>query len=142
MCLYAAAPAAAALLHTAAGVTPHQHSPLPAAPLQVFLRAGQMAVLDKLRADTMAAAATCIQRHMKGHLTRKAFRTRRDAVLCFQSWVRGEPHQLSPCCMRWADWADCDASTAVPWLAIHAVCRRSQAGLQVAHLMSLCLCFC
>jgi myosin-5 len=56
----------------------------------VFLRAGQMALLDKLRADTMAAAATCIQRHVKGHQARSEFSRKRDAVVCVQSWARGE----------------------------------------------------
>ncbi len=104
-------------------------TPLPALPSQVFLRAGQMAVLDKLRADTMATAAICIQRHVKGHLTRKKFGTRRDAVLCFQSWVRGERHvllwlpvplQVVSCHMlgilrSLPRWSDCDCAACAHW---------------------------
>jgi myosin V len=48
---------------------------------KVFLRAGQMAVLDKLRTELMNRSATTIQRHVKGFTARRRYqRTRRAAI--------------------------------------------------------------
>lgn len=48
---------------------------------KVFLRAGQMAVLDKMRTELMTRSATTIQRHMKGFIARSRYqRTRRAAI--------------------------------------------------------------
>lgn len=48
---------------------------------KVFLRAGQMAVLDKLRTELMNRSATTIQRHIKGFTARRRYqRTRRAAI--------------------------------------------------------------
>jgi myosin-5 len=56
---------------------------------KVFLRAGRMAVLDKRRLERLNAAATAIQRRVRGVQGRAAARRRRDAVLALQSGARG-----------------------------------------------------
>jgi myosin V len=56
---------------------------------KVFLRAGQMAVLDKRRLERLNAAATAIQRRVRGVQGRQAAGRRRDAVLALQSGARG-----------------------------------------------------
>jgi myosin-5 len=56
---------------------------------KVFLRAGQMAVLDKLRGDKLAAAATVMQRHTRGWLARAQYRRDLDSVLCLQVGQEG-----------------------------------------------------
>jgi len=56
----------------------------PPAPLQVFLRAGHMAQLDKLRTDKLNTAAICIQRHCMGYLARKRFCAARHAAMVLQ----------------------------------------------------------
>lgn len=56
--------------------------------MQIFLRAGQMALLDKLRTETLQNAAVTIQRYVKGYLTRKRYSQRRNAVLTIQVRMR------------------------------------------------------
>ncbi|GBG00632.1 myosin [Raphidocelis subcapitata] len=56
---------------------------------KVFLRAGQMAILDKQRTERLTAAATVIQRYARGHLARVHFRQAKVAVLTLQSGARG-----------------------------------------------------
>eukprot|EP01025_Chloroclados_australasicus_P055566 TRINITY_DN6759_c0_g1_i2.p1 TRINITY_DN6759_c0_g1~~TRINITY_DN6759_c0_g1_i2.p1 ORF type:complete len:1608 (-),score=236.01 TRINITY_DN6759_c0_g1_i2:671-5494(-) len=56
---------------------------------KIFLRAGQMAVMDKMRTETLNAAATNIQRHVKGYIKRRAYRIARDAVITIQKTSRG-----------------------------------------------------
>lgn len=51
---------------------------------KVFLRAGQMAVLDKQRTEKMHGAAVVIQRLARGYLARLESRRRRQAVLAMQ----------------------------------------------------------
>lgn len=86
--------------------------PLPLALLQgyqmgktkVFLRAGQMAVLDKLRTELMNRSATTIQRHVKGFTARRRYqRTHRAAItlqvcnIVTSSWCSGtlQEHHMS-----------------------------------------------
>jgi hypothetical protein len=57
-------------------------------PLQVFLRAGGMAQLDKLRTEHMAGAATTVQRHVRGYLQRLRYVALRSAALLLQRSVR------------------------------------------------------
>ena len=52
--------------------------------LQVFLRAGQMAVLDKMRTDMMHEAAITIQRHIQGFIVRRRFLRTRAAIVQLQ----------------------------------------------------------
>jgi myosin-5 len=56
---------------------------------KVFLRAGKMAELDKRKMEVQHAAATAIQRHVRGYLARKHFAAVRKAVLTIQSAARG-----------------------------------------------------
>lgn len=58
-------------------------------PLQVFLRAGKMAELDKRKTEVQQAAASAIQRHVRGYLARKHFAAARRAVLTLQAAARG-----------------------------------------------------
>jgi myosin-5 len=55
----------------------------------VFLRAGQMAVLEKVRSETLGGAATTLQRIARGFLARRQYAKSREAVLLLQSWGRG-----------------------------------------------------
>lgn len=52
------------------------------------MRAGQMAQLDKMRTDTLNAAAITIQRFARGALARRHFIAARSAVLTIQCAMR------------------------------------------------------
>lgn len=56
---------------------------------QVFLRAGQMAVLDRQRQDKLGHASTIIQRHMRGYLARLRYQQGLAAVRRLQAGARG-----------------------------------------------------
>ncbi|KAK9809830.1 hypothetical protein WJX72_000004 [[Myrmecia] bisecta] len=56
---------------------------------KLFLRAGQMAELDKARTDLMHTATVTIQRHVRGFLARHRYVRRRAAVLTLQAGARG-----------------------------------------------------
>lgn len=51
----------------------------------MFLRAGQMAQLDKLRTDHMNGAAIAIQRHVRGFLVRKWFAAWKANIILLQA---------------------------------------------------------
>lgn len=51
---------------------------------KVFLRAGQMAQLDKLRTELMGSSATTIQRHVRGLLRRRQYQRIRRATVRLQ----------------------------------------------------------
>ncbi|PNH09627.1 Metal tolerance protein 9 [Tetrabaena socialis] len=55
---------------------------------KIFLRAGQMAQLDKIRTDTLNAAAITLQRFARGMLARRRFAAARAAVLALQRAAR------------------------------------------------------
>ncbi|GFR45863.1 hypothetical protein Agub_g7314 [Astrephomene gubernaculifera] len=55
---------------------------------KVFMRAGQMAQLDKLRTDTLNVAAITIQRFVRGMQARRRFEAARAAVLTIQCAAR------------------------------------------------------
>ena len=55
---------------------------------RIFLRAGRMAELEKKRMETLNAAATVIQSHVKSWLSRLHFMRVHKAVLSIQSYVR------------------------------------------------------
>ncbi len=62
---------------------------------KVFLRAGQMASLDKLRTELMNRSAITIQRHVQGFIKRRQYaRTRRAAITLQVRCVRSA---CSPC---------------------------------------------
>ncbi len=52
---------------------------------KVFLRAGQMAVLDKLRTELMNRSAITIQRHVRGFLQGRDYRRTRRATITLQA---------------------------------------------------------
>ncbi|KAG1657561.1 hypothetical protein FOA52_006761 [Chlamydomonas sp. UWO 241] len=55
---------------------------------KIFLRAGQMAQLDRLRTDALTGAAVMIQKHVRRHIARRAFDARKAAVVALQAVVR------------------------------------------------------
>ncbi|KAG2451764.1 hypothetical protein HYH02_003543 [Chlamydomonas schloesseri] len=55
---------------------------------KVFMRAGQMAQLDKMRTDTLNSAAITIQRFARGALARRHYTAARSAVLTIQCAMR------------------------------------------------------
>ena len=52
--------------------------------VQVFLRGGQMAVLDTMRTDIMHKAAVTIQRHVRGFMVRRQTQRTRRAIIRLQ----------------------------------------------------------
>ena len=56
---------------------------------KIFLRAGIVADLEKLRAETVHAAATALQKRVRGLLARKHYVHIRSATLTIQSFARG-----------------------------------------------------
>ncbi|XP_076946182.1 myosin-9-like, partial [Bidens hawaiensis] len=56
---------------------------------KVFLRAGQMAELDALRAEVLGSAASIIQRRIRTHIAHHQFTALRKASLFLQSYCRG-----------------------------------------------------
>lgn len=52
---------------------------------KVFLRAGQMASLDKIRTEVMYRAAVTIQRHIHGFVQRRQYARKRHAALTLQA---------------------------------------------------------
>ncbi|XP_047321544.1 myosin-15 [Impatiens glandulifera] len=56
---------------------------------KVFLRAGQIAVLDVRRAEVLDAAAKCIQGRLRTFFTRRDFISTKTAATCLQAFCRG-----------------------------------------------------
>ncbi|KAK1416550.1 hypothetical protein QVD17_32341 [Tagetes erecta] len=56
---------------------------------KVFLRAGQMAELDALRAEVLGGAAAILQRRIRTHIAQQQFVALRKASLFLQSFCRG-----------------------------------------------------
>ena len=56
---------------------------------KIFFRAGQVAYMEKLRADRLRACGIMIQKHVRGFLHRNRFQTMRKAVLILQRYSRG-----------------------------------------------------
>mmetsp|Transcript_16539 Transcript_16539/g.49488 ORF Transcript_16539/g.49488 Transcript_16539/m.49488 type:complete len:1726 (-) Transcript_16539:622-5799(-) len=56
---------------------------------KVFLRAGQMASLDKLRTELMNRCAITIQRHVQGFVKRRQYARTRNAAITVQAGARG-----------------------------------------------------
>ena len=52
---------------------------------QIFLRAGQMAALDKLRTDLLNASAVTLQRHARGFVLRRRYARARRAAVTLQA---------------------------------------------------------
>ncbi|XP_073030962.1 myosin-15 isoform X1 [Primulina eburnea] len=56
---------------------------------KVFLRAGQIGILDSRRAEVLDSAAKCIQSRLRTFVTRRDFVTRRIAAISLQASCRG-----------------------------------------------------
>ena len=55
---------------------------------KIFLKGGQMAMMDKLRTEKMNQAATMIARHMMTFVAKKNFKKKKDAIVTIQSGAR------------------------------------------------------
>lgn len=55
---------------------------------KIFLRTGQVAVLERVRLDTLAAAAVVIQKTWKGFLARRKYETMRRSLLVVQASLK------------------------------------------------------
>eukprot|EP00095_Tigriopus_kingsejongensis_P008891 maker-scaffold566_size135349-snap-gene-0.26 protein:Tk08891 transcript:maker-scaffold566_size135349-snap-gene-0.26-mRNA-1 annotation:"myosin va" len=56
---------------------------------KLFFRAGQVAYMEKLRSKKLRDCGIMIQKHVKGWLYRKKYRTTQASTLTLQRWVRG-----------------------------------------------------
>ncbi|KAM3845124.1 unconventional myosin-Vb isoform 2-T2 [Vipera latastei] len=56
---------------------------------KIFFRAGQVAYLEKLRADKFRAATIMIQKTVRGWMQRRKYRKTREAALSIQRFTRG-----------------------------------------------------
>ncbi|XP_075064113.1 unconventional myosin-Va isoform X3 [Mixophyes fleayi] len=56
---------------------------------KIFFRAGQVAYLEKIRADKLRVACIRIQKTIRGWLLRKKYLRMRRAAICIQRYVRG-----------------------------------------------------
>ncbi|XP_071515653.1 unconventional myosin-Va isoform X4 [Panulirus ornatus] len=56
---------------------------------KIFFRAGQVAYMEKLRADRLSACGVMIQKHVRMYLHRNRFRTMRKAAIVIQKYSRG-----------------------------------------------------
>lgn len=84
--------------------------------MQIFLRAGQMAELDKIRTELMNGSAITVQRFFRGYLARKDYVKRKQAVITLQVFPR-----LFFCIQsqQWAlifEHADTDAQVSIKYL--------------------------
>ncbi|XP_059495166.1 unconventional myosin-Vc-like isoform X4 [Stegostoma tigrinum] len=57
---------------------------------KIFFRAGQVAYLEKLRADKLRAASVTIQKNLRCWIQRKKFLKMKRAAIIIQQYVRGE----------------------------------------------------
>lgn len=56
---------------------------------KIFFRAGQVAYLEKLRADKFRSATIMIQKTVRGWLQRLKYRRMREAAVTIQRYTRG-----------------------------------------------------
>ncbi|GAV80711.1 Myosin_head domain-containing protein/IQ domain-containing protein/DIL domain-containing protein [Cephalotus follicularis] len=56
---------------------------------KVFLRAGQIGILDAHRAEVLDSSAKCIQRRLRTYIARKSFISTRVAAFALQAYCRG-----------------------------------------------------
>lgn len=52
---------------------------------QIFLRAGQMAELDRIRTELLNNSAITLQRHARGFVKRSQYQRKRRAVVVLQA---------------------------------------------------------
>ncbi len=60
---------------------------------QIFLRAGQMAALDKLRTELLNRSAVTLQRHARGFVLRRRYARARRAALTLQARPPARSHR-------------------------------------------------
>ena len=53
--------------------------------VQIFLRAGQMAELDKIRTELLNRSAITLQRHARGFVKRSQYQRKRHAIVVLQA---------------------------------------------------------
>ncbi|XP_063875803.1 unconventional myosin-Va-like isoform X5 [Scylla paramamosain] len=56
---------------------------------KIFFRAGQVAYMEKLRADRLSACGIMIQKHVRMYIHRNRFRTMRNSAIIIQKYARG-----------------------------------------------------
>ncbi|GFW07638.1 unconventional myosin-Va [Trichonephila clavipes] len=56
---------------------------------KIFFRAGQVAYLEKLRADKLRACAVMVQKHIRGWLCRHKYKQIRKTTILIQKYARG-----------------------------------------------------
>ena len=56
---------------------------------KIFFRAGQVAYMEKLRADKLIASGVMIQKHVRGWLQKRAYQRQKQAAVRMEAWVRG-----------------------------------------------------
>nr|XP_057931095.1 unconventional myosin-Vc isoform X2 [Doryrhamphus excisus] len=57
---------------------------------KIFLRAGQVAFLEKLRLDRLRGACITIQKHVRGWIQRRKYLRLRHAAITIQQYIRGK----------------------------------------------------
>ncbi|XP_077423265.1 unconventional myosin-Vc isoform X1 [Vanacampus margaritifer] len=57
---------------------------------KIFLRAGQVAYLEKLRLDRLRGACITIQKHIRGWIQRRKYQRLRQATILIQHYIRGK----------------------------------------------------
>ncbi|XP_077372233.1 unconventional myosin-Vc isoform X2 [Festucalex cinctus] len=57
---------------------------------KIFLRAGQVAYLEKLRLDRLRGACITIQKHVRGWIQRRKYQRLRQAAILIQHYIRGK----------------------------------------------------
>ncbi|XP_041085865.1 unconventional myosin-Vb isoform X2 [Polyodon spathula] len=68
---------------------------------KIFFRAGQVALLEKLRASRLRAACVEVQRRVRGWLERKRYQHARQAALTLQNYTRGWLARRLAQCLRY-----------------------------------------
>lgn len=86
---------------------------------KVFLRAGQMAMLDKQRTEKLSAAATVMQRHTRGWLARLHYKEALVSVVRMQVRMHARLAR-SPACV-----VDLEAASATTSCGL---CRQRECG--------------
>ncbi|KAK1156948.1 unconventional myosin-Vb-like [Acipenser oxyrinchus oxyrinchus] len=68
---------------------------------KIFFRAGQVALLEKLRASRLRAACVEVQRRVRGWLERRRYQHTRQAALTLQNYTRGWLARRLAHCLRY-----------------------------------------
>ncbi|XP_039031656.1 myosin-15-like isoform X2 [Hibiscus syriacus] len=87
---------------------------------KVFLRAGQIGVLDSRRAEVLDTSAKCIQHRLRTFIARRKFISARVAAIALQAYCRGCLARKMFAARREAAAAVCLQKYARRWLLRHA----------------------